>query len=704
MTIPANLIGRMTLTEKIGQLTMVTADYAVTGPTVPHDVDGALREGRVGSLFNLFGADATRKAQRVALEETRLGIPLFFGFDVNHGFRTIFPIPIAEAGAFDSGLWEETARHAADESMAAGLDLIFGPMVDIARDPRWGRIAEGPGEDPFVGAQFAAAKVRGFQGEDLSHVAATAKHFVAYGACLAGRDYAQVDISDRALAEVYLPPFHAAVDAGVAAIMSAFNDLAGVPLTADRALLHTTLREQWGFSGVIMSDYNAIAELIPHGVAADLAEAAALALKAGVDIDMMAYAYEKGLPVALERGLVTMDEIDASVARVLALKDGLGLFDDPYRRHGAGPDETPSIVDRRRMAARTTAGRSLVMLKNDNATLPLPAAPGRIALLGPLADAGPEMLGPWHAAGRGEEAVGVLAGLRLAWPDAEIDHALGVPIEGGDAAGIAAAVLAARNADHVVLCLGEASWMSGEAASRARIDLPGRQAELAEAVLGTGKPVTVLLFSGRPIAMPEVFERAAAVVACWFPGSEAGQAVADLLTGRLNPSAKLAVSWPRHVGQVPIFYSERPGGRPIEPDNKYTSKYLDMPNSPQFAFGHGLSYTSFSLTPPKATLGESVTVDTTITNDGQHGGRTAVFLFTRDPVASVSRPVLELKRFRSVELKPGETHEITFRLERQDFAFLDRELKPVVEAGEIEIHVGLSADPAALQTTTIRLE
>jgi beta-glucosidase len=703
MSMPTDLIARMTLTEKIGQLTMVTADYAVTGPVVAHDVTGALRAGRVGSVFNLFGADATREAQRIAVEETRLGIPLFFGLDVIHGFRTIFPIPIAEAGAFDPNLWEETAQHAAIESAAAGLDLVFAPMLDIARDPRWGRIAEGPGEDPLVGARFAAAKVRGFQGEQLSRVAATAKHFVAYGAATAGRDYASVDVSERALAETYLPPFRAAVDAGVAAIMPAFHDIAGMPLTMHRHLLQTTLRERWGFAGVIMSDYGAIGELIRHGVAADLAEAAALALKAGVDIDMMAYAYEKGLPDALARGLVTMAEIDTAVGRVLDLKERLGLFDDPFTRCSGSGSEADVVVTSRRNAARTAAGKTLVLLKNDAGALPLPASPGRIALIGPLADAPAEMLGPWHAAGRGEEAIGVLAGLRVALPDVRIEHSAGVEIEGNETIGVAAAARAAQVADHVILCLGEAEWMSGEAACRARIDLPGRQAELADAVLAAGKPVIVLLFSGRPITMPAVFAKAAAVVACWFPGSEAGHAIADLLTGRINPSARLAVSWPRHVGQVPIFYSQRSSGRPENPADKYTSKYLDMPNAPQFAFGHGVSYTRFSLTEPIATAGETVTVETVIRNEGDRAGETPVFVFIRDPVARVARPVLELKRFERVALEPGEQHPLAFRLERADFAFPGVDLEPVIEPGEIEIHVGFSAAADELRTTTVRI-
>jgi beta-glucosidase len=692
------LLGRMTLEEKLGQLTILSADFAVTGPVVATHLESELRAGRVGSIFNLWGRGAVRDAQRIAVEETRLGIPLFFALDVIHGFRTIFPIPLAEAGAFDPALWEETARLAATEAGVAGLDLTFAPMLDVARDPRWGRIAEGPGEDPFVAARFAEAKVRGFQGAGL---AATPKHFVAYGASAAGRDYAAVDISDRALLEIYLPPFHAAVEAGALALMPAFTDLAGVPLTAHRPLLTDKLRGEWGFDGVVISDYGAIGELIRHGVAADLAEAAALALDAGVDVDMMSRAYRDGLPEALDRGLVAMPAIDAAVTRVLALKARLGLFDDPYRRC-TGADPSPAPATRR--AARDAAVRSLVLLENRADTLPLPEVPGRIALLGPLAAAGAEMLGPWAGAGRGDEAVSVLAGLRAALPRAALDHEPGVPIEGGTSEGIAGAVAVARRSDRVILCLGEAAWMSGEAASRARIDLPGRQAELADAVLRTGKPVTVLLFSGRPIAMPEVFARAAAVVACWFPGSEAGHAVADLLTGRAAPSAGLPVTWPRDVGQVPIAFSVLPGGRPANPLDKYTSKYLDMPNAPEFPFGHGLAYTRFALGDPQVRVGDSVRIETLLTNVGGRSGTATVLLFVRDPVAAVARPLLELKGFAKVTLEPGAARTVAFTVARAALAFPDAALRPIVEPGHFEAMVGLSADPDALRRASFRLD
>jgi beta-glucosidase len=699
----AELVASMTLAEKLGQLTMLSAGFAATGPTVPRDLDADVRSGAVGSLFNLWGRDAVRAAQKAAVEETRLGIPLFFGLDVLHGFRTIFPIPLAETGAFDPTLWEATARHAAEEAAAAGIDITFAPMLDIARDPRWGRIAEGPGEDPFVGARFAEAKVRGFQGTDLAGLAATAKHFVAYGASTAGRDYAEVDVSARTLAEVYLPPFRAAVVAGAAAIMPAFTDLSGVPMTADRALLTATLREGWGFGGVVISDYGAVGELVRHGVAADRVEAAALALGAGVDVDMMSLAYREGLPQALDRGLATMAAIDAAVGRVLALKRRLGLFDDPFRRCGGPGPETPARRTARREAARAAAGRSLVLLQNRGDALPLPQPPGRIALLGPLADAAGEMMGPWAAAGLGTEAVSVLAGLRAALPDAAIEHVGGVPFEGGSDAGIAEAAAAAAGADHVLLCIGEAPWMSGEAASRARIDLPGRQGELARAVLATGRPVVVLLFSGRPIVMPEVFDAAAAVVACWFPGSEAGHAVAALLTGAVAPSAGLAATWPRDVGQVPIGYAARPGGRPENPQDHYTSKYLDLPNAPQFPFGHGLGYTRFRLDAPTVVVaGDRVAAEVAVANEGARAGAATVFLFLGDPVASVAQPTLALRRFERVELAPGARRTLRFELGRDDLAFLDADLRPVVEPGTFEVHVGFSADAAGLKSASFR--
>jgi beta-glucosidase len=702
------LLAAMTLEEKIGQLNMLTADLAVTGPGMPADYMAELKAGRLGSMLNLFGAELVRKVQRVAVEETRLGVPLFFGFDVIHGHRTIFPIPLAEAAAFDPGLWEKTARIAAVEAAADGLTLTFAPMLDVARDPRWGRISEGAGEDPWLTARVAEAKLRGFQGADLAapdSVAATAKHLVAYGAVMAGREYAQVDVSERALHEIYLPPFRAAVAAGVAAIMPAFNDLAGVPLTANAAVLRDLVRARWGFDGVMISDYNAIAELILHGVASDLAEAAALALKAGVDVDMMATAYTRGLPAALERGLVALPDIDAAVRRVLALKARLGLFDDPYRSRA--PVMTEERTAAHRAAAREAARRSIVLLTNRGGVLPA-AAPARVAVIGPLVDNAEEMLGPWSGAGRGEEMVSYLAGLRRAWPGARVEHARGVEIDGDDTSGIPAAFDLARQSDLVILCVGEARWMSGEAGSRARPGLPGRQAALADAVFGAGTPVVVVLTAGRPLLVPWLFERADAVLAAWHLGSEAGHALADVVSGRFNPSARLPLTWPVDIGQIPIFYARLPTGRPIDPSFRYSSKYLDMPNEPLFAFGHGLSYTRFACTnlrtaPAELRAGENLAVDVDVTNEGAVSGTETVLLFIRDPVASISRPVLELKGMAKAELKPGERRTVRFTLSAAALAFPGPDLAPRLEPGKIEIFVGPAARVDALLKTTIRV-
>jgi beta-glucosidase len=703
------LLGAMTLDEKIGQLNMLTADLAVTGPGMPADYMAELKKGRLGSMLNLFGAPLMRQVQKAAVEETRLGIPLFFGFDVVHGHRTVFPIPLAEAAAFDPALWEKTARIAAVEAAADGLTLTFAPMLDVSRDPRWGRISESAGEDPWLTCRLAEAKVKGFQGPDLAApdaVAATAKHFAGYGAVMAGREYAQVELSERAFHEVYLPPFKCAVGAGTAAIMPAFTDLAGLPLTAHPGLLRDLLRKRWGFEGVLISDYNAIAELIAHGIAGDLVEAAALALKAGVDIDMMATAYTRGLPQALERGLVTMADIDACVRRVLALKAALGLFDDPYRARA--PMMTAERFAEHRAVAREAARRSIVLLANRNDRLPVRSAPARVAVLGPLADVAEEMLGPWSGAGRGEEMVSYAAGLKAAWPQSRIDVAKGVEAEGDDAGGIKPALELARGADLVVLCLGELRWMSGEAGSRAKPGLPGLQSEFARAVLELGKPVVVLLSSGRPLMVPWLFEKAEAVLACWYLGSEAGHAVADVVTGRWNPSARLPVTWPVEVGQIPIFYARLPTGRPIDPAFRYSSKYIDMPNEPLFAFGHGLSYTRFvysKLRAAPASLKESdaLTVEVDVANEGTVAGEETVLLFVRDPVASVSRPVLELKGMAKALLQPGEKRTVRLALRCDAFAILDGKLAPRFEPGALEIFVGPCARADALLKASIAL-
>ena len=712
MTRIDTLLAAMTLEEKIGQLSMAAAGRAVTGPVLASGVIEGIRAGRIGSLLNIWGAREVHAVQKIAVEKTRLGIPLLIGFDVLHGHKTIFPIPLAEAASFDPPLWERSAREAAIEAAADGIAVTFAPMLDIARDPRWGRIAEGPGEDPWVGAEFAKAKVRGFQGTGLaeglagaSAVAATAKHFCAYGAALAGRDYASADVSERLLHEVYLPPFAAAVAAGCAAVMPAFNDVAGIPMTVHVPLLRDWLRRDIGFDGVIVSDYNAIAELLRHGVVGDLAEAAAAALLAGVDIDMMSDAYSRGLPAAIARGLVSVDLVDAAGRRVLKLKEQLGLFDDPYRR-GSARTAAPGATKARIELARELARRAIVVLTNDQ-TLPLSPTLRRIALIGPLADARAEMLGPWAMAGSAAGVVTIREGLAVALPEAEITVAPGVAIDGADMSGIAAAREICRGAEIVLLCLGEAARMSGEAASRANPGLPGVQGALAEVIFDLGIPVVALISSGRPLTIAAIVEKARAVVATWFLGVEAGNAIADVLTGKFNPTGRLPVTWPRDVGQVPIFFAARPSGRPANPYDHFTSKYLDMPVEPLFYFGHGLSYSRFTLTNLRASNAEfkpsgELTIEIDVRNEGPAAGEATVFLFARDVVASVARPVLELKGVAKIALRLGEGGTVCFKLAAEALAFPGRNLKPVLEPGEFLLLAGQSADPRELLSIKVR--
>ncbi len=712
------LMSEMTLAEKLGQLTMTAAGHAVTGPFLAGDSTDAIRAGSIGSLLNLMGAEPVRSMQRIAVEESRLRIPLLVALDVIHGYRTLFPVGLAETALFDSQAWERTAREAALEASAEGIAMTFAPMLDVARDPRWGRIVEGFGEDPWVGRCVARAKVRGYQGASLAQsdtLAAVAKHYCGYGQVTAGREYASVDISERTLREVHLPSFESAVAAGVAAVMPAITDLAGIPLTCHGGLLRDWLRGRLGFDGVIVSDYNAIGELMQHGVASDLVEAAALALNAGVDIDMMAGAYRHGLPEALRRGLVSEQSIDASVRRVLLLKERLGLFNDPYRARGT--ENAAALAERRRLA-RAVAARSLVLLKNTGDVLPLARAVRRLLVVGPLADAAAEMRGSWYAAADSDSSSSVLAGLRTALPEARIEHLRAVGIEesphsaAATAAGISAALRRCRQADAIVLCLGEAANMSGEAASRADLDLPAPQRALAQALCkrarGIGKPVIALLFSGRPLAVPWLIEQADAVLAAWFPGSEAGNAIADVLLGAVSPSGRTPVSWPRAVGQVPIFFAQRPSGRPSDPANRYSSKYLDVASDPMFPFGHGLSYTRFELsnlrvTPERVSENDTLEVRIDVRNTGTRAAEETVFLFAHDQLASVVRPLLELKGFEKITLQPGEEGTVILRLAASELRFLGQDLQPLFEPGTVEILVGPCADRAQLLVQIVQL-
>jgi beta-glucosidase len=708
-----SLLSKMSLPEKLGQMTMTASSYAVTGPIIAGDSTQAIKDGTIGNLLNMVGADHVREMQRLAVEESRLGIPLLIGFDIIHGHRTLFPIPLGEAALFDPATWASTAQGAAREGAADGLAMTFAPMLDVSRDPRWGRSAEGPGEDPWLAARIAEAKVHGFQGHDLGQkdvLAACAKHYCAYGPVTAGREYASVDISERTVHEVHLPAFAAAVSAGVATVMPAFTDLAGVPMTANAELLQGWLRGKLGFDGVIVSDYNAVAELIHHGIAADLAEAATLALKAGVDIDMMADAYRRGLPVALSRGWVDMAQIDAAVRRVLTLKERLGLFDDPYRR-GAAAEAAADIAARRQLA-RAVGSRAIVMLKNAGDVLPLVKPALRLAVIGPLADASAEMRGPWWGAAPTDGQVTVLQGLRGMLSDSQVVHAAGVDIDGDSVAGIAPALQLCAQVDAIVLCVGEAATMSGEAASRAYLDLPGKQRVLAEAVFerarSLGKPVIVVLFSGRPLVVPWLAEGCDALLAAWFLGSEAGNAIGDVILGHVSPSGRTPVSWPRAPGQVPIFFGQRPTGRPADPKDHYTSKYLDVSNDPLFPFGFGLTYGRFThsnLRVPQGNVAETdtIVVRVDVTNQGARAAEDTVFLFTHDKLASVARPVLELKGFAKIALGPGATGTVTLLLPAAELRFLGLNLTPVYEAGEVEILVGHCADRRQLLVGSINL-
>jgi len=674
-----SLLARMTLEEKVGQLNLPS----VFGPVSPAQMD-LVRKGLVGGFLNLDGAQAARDIQRVAMEQSRLHIPLLLGLDVIHGYRTIFPIPLAEAGTWDPEIAEATARSAAREARAAGVNWTFAPMVDIARDPRWGRIAEGSGEDPYLGSLMAAARVRGFQ----TSILATAKHFAAYGGAEAGREYNTVDVSERTLRDIYLPPFKAAVDAGAGSIMSAFNEIAGIPSSANPWLTNTVLRGEWGFDGLVVSDWTSIAELIPHGIAATRADAGRLALAAGVDMDMVSQIYLDSLPALVQSGRVPIAQVDSAVRRILREKLRLGLFEDPNR----GVAATAPPLDRE--LARRVARESIVLLRNEGGLLPLGANVKTIAVIGPLAADSAAPLGPWHTRGQPGDVVSVLTAIReRAGAGATVLHAAGTGLTDADTSGIAAAVALARRADVTVLVVGEPDSMSGEASSRARLDLPGVQERLQQAVVATGKPVVLVLMNGRPLILSWAAEHVPAIVETWFLGIETGHAVADVLFGDVNPSGRLPVSFPRTVGQIPIYYNAKNTGRPAVAGQHFTSKYLDVPNSPLFPFGYGLSYTSFGyrdLRLRAARLGpaDTLVVTVTVANTGTRAGTEVAQLYVRDDVGSVTRPVRELKGFQRVALATGETRSVEFRVPVRSLAFWDAAMKFVVEPGTFHVFVG----------------
>ncbi len=674
-----SLLGRMTLAEKLGQLNLLSAN----GQASPQQLQ-LVRAGKLGGLFNVIGAENTTPVQRVAVTESRLKIPLLFGLDVIHGYRTIFPIPLGEASSFDPDAAEATARAAGQEAAAFGINWTYAPMVDIARDPRWGRIAEGSGEDPYLGSLLAAARVRGFQ----QTIFATAKHFAGYGAAEAGREYNETEISQRTMREIYLPPFKAAVDAGVASLMSAFNDIAGVPASGNAWLTDTVLRREWGFKGFVVSDWTSVTELINHGVAGSQAEAGRRGLTAGVDMDMQSSIYVDSLAALVRSNRIPLRVVDSAVMRILRAKQRLGLFRDPYRARTAPPNAEL------RALARRVAGESIVLLKNEKSLLPLDPNAGTIAVIGPLADNKEEPLGPWHTQGQASDVVTVLQGIKSKVPaGTQVVYAQGSGIEDSTTAGFAEAVAAARQAKIAILVLGERGDMSGEAASRSSLGLPGVQQQLLEAVAATGTPVVLVLMNGRPLILEWAWDYVPAIVETWFLGVEAGNATADVLFGDANPSGRLPVTFPRVLGQIPLYYNHRNTGRPPDPNNKYTSKYIDVPVTPRYPFGFGLSYTTFSysnlkLSAARARVADTVTATVTVANTGNREGTDVVQLYIRDEVASVSRPVRELKAFKRVTLKPGESRAVDLRVAVRDLWFYGLDMKRVVEPGTFRVFVG----------------
>jgi beta-glucosidase len=691
------LLARMTVAEKVGQLVQVAGGRQRAPNSLVDEAEHVrIREGRVGAYLNIAGAAETRAVQRIAVEESRLHIPLLLGADVIHGYRTTFPVPLAMASSWDPAVEERAARVAATEASAAGLDWTFAPMIDIARDPRWGRVVEGAGEDPYLGSRMAEAQVRGFQGASLAapdSILATAKHFAAYGAAAGGRDYDGAELSERALNEIYLPPFHAAARAGAGTFMAAFNTIGGVPAHVNRALLTGILRAQWHWPGLVVSDWNGVGELRVHGVAGSDAEAAARALEAGVDMDMQSGVYAAELERQARGDPAVMAALDSAVRRVLAVKERLGLFENPYRGI-AGREAAAMLTPANRAAARAAAERSIVLLKNDGDLLPIAAGARRIAVIGALADDAAAQLGPWHSAGRAEDVRPLLPALRAALPEADIFYVPGASPSSDDASGIPAAVAAARAADLVLLVVGETSDMSGESRSRADIGLPGAQQALADAVLDTGRPIVVLLTNGRPLAIDRLAARAPAILETWFLGVEAGPAIADILTGRASPGGRLPIAFPRASGALPATYAHLPTGRPADPDPAPdTSRYHDLAIGPVFAFGHGLSYTRFDYGPLEIAAGANgaVTASVTVRNVGARPGDEVVQLYARDPVASVSRPVIELRGFRRIALAPGEAKRISFTLTPAQFAIWGAGGRWRIEPGEIELMVGASS-------------
>jgi len=727
-----SLLAKMTLDEKIGQLVQYSAG-AATGPTSGRTDDrDMIRKGQVGSLFNVTSARATNELQHIAVESTRLHIPLIFGLDVIHGFRTTFPLNLGLAATWDPALVERASRVAAEEASAAGVRWTFSPMVDIARDARWGRMSEGAGEDPFLGAAMARAYVRGYQGERLDapdSIVACAKHYVGYGAAEAGRDYNSTEISEHTLRQFYLPPFHAAEEAGAATFMTAFNSINGIPASANPFTVRQILKKEWGFPGFVVSDWTSLSEIMAHGVALDGATAARKAFLAGVDMDMQSNLYHKHMLELVKSGQVSQTSIDDAVRRILRVKFALGLFDHPYVDEAK---EAGTMLRPENLAlAKIAATRSIVLLRNETVSgspvLPLPSKISSVAVIGPLADDAGNMIGSWGGLGSGEDAVTLRRALTKRLGDVRVHYAKGGSILDASDSDISSAVEAAQNSDAVVLALGEdAPSMTGEAASRAWLGLPGHQQQLLEKVVATGKPVVLVLFSGRPLTLPWAFEHVPAVLAAWYPGVQAGNALSDLLFGDATPTGHLPLSWPRSVGQEPLYYDALNTGRPAsDPDHpsepgeqKYVSRYIDEPNSPQFPFGYGLTYTNFRYGSTQASVktlsavalrralaaktGATVlSVTAEITNTGSRAGETMAQLYIRLDGTSIAMPVRMLKGFQPVSLAPGESRKVAFDLDANTFAFWGAGNSFGVEPARVTVWIAPSS--AEGQSSTLEI-
>jgi len=697
-----SVLALMTLEEKVGQLVQYSGDW-VTGAVQgrPSETsDELLKNGKIGSFLNIVSSEKTMRLQKIAVEQSRLKIPIIFGLDVIHGYFSTFPVPIGEASSWNPSLIEKSARMQAIEASSAGIHWTFNPMVDIARDPRWGRVMEGSGEDPYLGSLMAVARVKGYQGTDLTAnntILACVKHYAAYGGAEGGRDYNTVDLSERNLREFYLPPYKAAVEAGAGSLMASFNEIGGVPSSASKFLMTDILRGEWKSDAFVVSDWNSIGELIPHGVAKDRKHSAELGIKATVDMDMETSAYFYHLADLVKERKVDIKLVNDAVRRVLIAKFKLGLFENPYKYCDVEREKktikSKEIVD----ATREVAQETLVLLKNDKNILPLSKSLKSIALIGPLVKSKDNPLGGWAALGDSNDVVSVFEGMtKKLGKNVKINYAEGCTILGKNKSGFTTAVKAAKASEVVVVFVGEHRGMSGEANSRATLDLPGVQEDLVKELKKTGKPVVVVLMNGRPLTIQWLQENVNAIVEAWYPGISAGYVIADALFGDVNPSGKLPMTFPRYVGQVPIYYNHKNTGRPHDPTNHYTSYYMDLENSPLYPFGYGLSYTTFEYSAPSLSKSsikkdESFTVTVDVKNTGKVEGKEVVQLYIRDLVGSVTRPVKELKDFTKISLKPGETKKITFTITPEKLKFYDINMNHVVEPGDFKLFVGTNS-------------